>query len=417
MKNLLFIVTESGSANGICTKAVMAEHIRRGDKVFCLTNREPGQSREDKTVDGVCYSTVRPRLCYSLSARISALPQGSGRRKVLSAVHFVLNKAKMLLSYPTWPLISPAYAGRIYRRGLKICKTHGIHAVIPIYTQIDTLIAAKRIKAKLPEIKYIPYFLDALSGGYGPKVFSREWTERRGLKWEARLLPTADSIIMMRSVLPHYQKHKDNITYFDKIHFLDLPLFRPGAGESGEQTAADTVELLFVGSIPAHIRDPKYFIELFESIPGDDLRLTIIGSSTCESYLSEAAKKDSRIRLVGRVDHESALAAMAGADILVNFGNNDPGMTPSKIFEYMSLGKPIISTAPIPDEPSLAYLEKYPCRYVVDQSKPAGEHMAPLERFIRESRGKKVAADSLAETFYLNTPAAFAECITREMCK
>ena len=149
MKKILFIVTESGSANGICTKAVMEEHVRRGDKVFCLTNREMGQGREDKIMDGVSYSTVTPRLCYRLSARICALPEGSGRRKLLSAVHFVLNKTKLLLSYPTWPLISPAYAARIYRRGLKICKAHGIDAVIPIYTQIDTLIAAKRIKAKL----------------------------------------------------------------------------------------------------------------------------------------------------------------------------------------------------------------------------------------------------------------------------
>ena len=121
----------------------MEEHVRRGDKVFCRTNREMGQSREDKIMDGVSYSTVTPRLCYRLSARICALPEGSGRRKLLSAVHFVLNKAKLLLSYPTWPLISPAYAARIYRRGLKICKAHGIDAVIPIYTQIDTLIAAK----------------------------------------------------------------------------------------------------------------------------------------------------------------------------------------------------------------------------------------------------------------------------------
>lgn len=419
MKKILFIVTESGSANGICTKAVMEEHVRRGDKVFCLTNREMGQGREDKIMDGVSYSTVTPRLCYRLSARICALPGGSGRRKLLSAVHFVLNKTKLLLSYPTWPLISPAYAARIYRRGLKICKAHGIDAVIPIYTQIDTLIAAKRIKAKLPQVKFIPYFLDALSGGYGPKVFSRQWTERRGLKWEAKLLGAADKIIMMRSVIPHYEKYRDKLTYFDKICFLDLPLFRPqvsgGDSESASHGDKNIIELLFVGTIPAHIRDPKYFIELFGSIGGDDIRLTLIGSSTCESYLADAAKMDGRIKLMGRVDHERAMAAMRRADILVNFGNNDPGMTPSKIFEYMSLGKPIISTAPIKDEPSLVYLQKYPCKYVVDQSLPREEHVAALESFIRESVGKTVAAERLTETFYLNTPAAFVECITREI--
>lgn len=419
MKKILFIVTESRSANGICVKAVMDELTDRGNEVFCLTNRELGDGKSDDVRNGVTYSTVKPRLCYRLDARAASLPKGSKRRRLISLMSFALNKAKLVLTYPTWPLISPAYAGRIYRKAKSICKTQGIDTVIPIYTQIDTLIAAEKIKRKLPDVEYVPYFLDAFSGGYGPKVFSKEWTVKRGLKWEAKLLPRADKIVMMRSVIPHYEKYKDKITYYDKIRFLDLPLFKPTEScveakkdrAEGEERVTD---LLFVGSIPAHIRDPRYFIELFGKLDDPALRFTIIGTSTCESYLEEAARKDERIRLVGRVDHKAALASMSSADALVNLGNNDPKMTPSKIFEYMSCGKPIISTAPIENEPSKVYLENYPCKYIIDERKPIEEHIEPLKRFLSETRGASVNAERLSEIFCLNTPAAFAECISEE---
>ena len=177
MKKILFIVTESRSANGICVKAVMDELVDRGNEVFGLTNRELGDGKNDEIRNGVMYSTVKPRLCYRLDARALSLPKGSKLRRLISLLSFVLNKAKLIITYPTWPLISSAYAGRIYRKAMSICKTQGIDTVIPIYTQIDTLIAAERIKRKIPNIKYVPYFLDAFSGGYGPKVFSKEWTE------------------------------------------------------------------------------------------------------------------------------------------------------------------------------------------------------------------------------------------------
>ena len=38
--NILFLVTESTSANGICCKAIMNEFVKNGDSVYCVTNKE-----------------------------------------------------------------------------------------------------------------------------------------------------------------------------------------------------------------------------------------------------------------------------------------------------------------------------------------------------------------------------------------
>ena len=415
MRKILFIVLESKSANGICTKAVMDECIRKGLEVYCLTNQEYNE-KDEYFKDGIWYYTIKPRMYYKIDAYINNKVKDKKVQRILKFINSILGKIKLLLSYPTWPLISPMYTNRIYYKANQVCRNHMIDTIVPVYTQIDALIAAERIKKRYEYIQYIPYFLDSFSGGYGPKIFSQEWTIRRGLRWEAKLLPCANKIIMMRSAQSHYERYCVDTEYYKLIRFLDLPLFTPKQNIDIVDTLLekDAINLLYVGSIPAHIRNPQYFLKMFRMIANNHLRLTIIGDSTCESLLKEMAREDNRIHLLPKVDHDIVLAAMEAADILVNLGNNNIHMTPSKIFEYMSFGKPILSTAPIRDEPSIKYLQYYPCKYIIDESIDIMHNARQVDEFIRSNYSRRVKSVELCENFYLNTPEAFVNCICEE---
>ena len=414
MKRILFMINESRSANGICAKAVMEELVRKGYEVFSVTNKEY-KSADSFEAGGVKYTCVKPRLVY----RIYSYLQNSGvsgiKRKILTAVHNILSKTKLMISIFSWPLISPLYSCRIYKKAISVCENEHIDIIVPIYTQVDTLIAAKKIKNKMPQIKYVPYFLDSFSGGYGPKIFSHEWTVKRGLKWEKKLLPTADKIIMMSSAKPHYEKYSCETSYFSRIKFLDLPLFIPN-DSSNDTEIIDSAffNFLFIGTIPAHIRDPKPFIEAFKLTKDSTFRLTIIGTSTCEAYIESAVKSDDRIRVLPFIDHDSALSAMNKADILVNFGNNLSNMTPSKIFEYMSTGNPIITTFSVENEPSLRYIEKYPFYFAMNEKLSFEDNAEMIEAFAHSMKGKKADTSSIEKEFYLNTPSAFVDCIEND---
>lgn len=50
------------------------------------------------------------------------------------------------------------------------------------------------------------------------------------------------------------------------------------------------INLLYIGTIPVHIRNPEYFLKLFCELPGDDIALNIIGSCTAPIYFTAFPK-------------------------------------------------------------------------------------------------------------------------------
>jgi hypothetical protein len=51
---------------------------------------------------------------------------------------------------------------------------------------------------------------------------------------------------------------------------------------------------------------------------------------------------------------------MREADILVNIGNDAPYQLPSKVVEYISMGKPILNVAKIEEDSSREFFKAYP---------------------------------------------------------
>ena len=88
-------------------------------------------------------------------------------------------------------------------------------------------------------------------------------------------------------------------------------------------------------------------------------------------------------------------------------------MTPSKIFEYISTGKPIISTAPIKEEPCIPYLTKYGNACIIYEDKNIDESVALITKFV--SNAHNVDPVELSDIFYLNQPQAFLQVIDKTL--
>lgn len=403
----LFIVTESESANGICVKNVM-KCLAKENQVYCVTNRE-WDMPEKFELNSIRYITVKPRLTYRINSMLVKSTAAKWKKKFLAKLVRILDRAKLVMTLPLWPWISPAYTRRIERTAEKLYTEEGVECIVPTYTQIDTLIAANRIKCRHNDVLYVPYFLDALSGGYGLRIHTPQQTIEKGLRWERKLLQNADWIIAMESSRAHHEHYSVQAPYYDRIRYFDLPLLcrQPVINEQALMPC-EHCKLVYVGTLPERIRSPEYLLRVLQCLPSEQYQFWFVGTNASK-VLNNAAEKDPRIRVVGRVEHELAMRYIAQADFLLNIGNSNPNMTPSKIFEYMSFGKPVISTIPVREEPSRRYLEKYPLALLLDEKKDDVRRAAmKVSAFIAEYSGISAEQNAVRNTFFKNTPEAFA---------
>ena len=163
-----------------------------------------------------------------------------------------------------------------------------------------------------------------------------------------------------------------------------------------------------------NIRDPRATIALFDKVCEDpDIEATFAGTLEGESA-AEYFPEGCRVQYAGVLKGKELAEAYDRTDVLINIGNSVLNQMPSKIFEYISSGKPIINVFKSPDCPTLKYLTRYPLAlnlFEGDIAEHPAEKAAEVRAFCRESRGKRVPAEEIQKTFAANTFEAFADTI------
>jgi glycosyltransferase involved in cell wall biosynthesis len=129
--------------------------------------------------------------------------------------------------------------------------------------------------------------------------------------------------------------------------------------------------MLYAGSLYGP-RSGAMLLDAFTSLARRGIavpRLVILGSNDEKAsrelqHRMEAAGMESDVLILPGVAKRQALSAMAASDVLVLIGDNMPAQlqVPSKLFEYLRIGKPILALYP-KHSPVISYLDRYSTRY------------------------------------------------------
>ena len=399
------------SANGLCSENIIKQLSKEGHSVTVISNLLRGTPQYSREPDGTEIYRVKQRIFLRLKD-FGEMSHGKIIGKLALKFAFVLNKLQLLCTSASWPIISSATVRRFKKTALRLCDEKEFDAVISVYTPIESLLAGWEVKKKHPNIIFYPCFLDSLAFGFGPKCFSNEKTLARGLAIEKKVFSFADKIILMRS--SEEKQREYNSEFLNKFCFLDIPMLkRPSISQPEMSRDSNKIKLLFVGSIVSSVREPSTLISALAKIDNKKLYCEFIGNIDCPQKFDELKKTyEDRLIFTPFVPHEQLSQKLNEADILLNIGNLVSTMVPSKIFEYMSYGKPIISTYEIDDEPSAKYLQNYPYALLLNGKDSAEINSKRIEKFITEALGKHLDFDELKDKFILNTPEAFVRAVT-----
>lgn len=405
------------SANGLCVKNVVDACMARGVEVTCIVNDAVGCRKEER-IDGAFVKRIKPRWIIRWQQR----RQSDSERRVPRALNGLvtgLNRLKMFVMSGTWPLVSPLYLYRFYRAGKKELSKGGYDVIVAVYTPIDSLLAGYLLKRKFPDAVFVPYYLDALAGGWGPSRWATERTERHTRRWEAIVDVAADIIVSMRSARGYHELHPISADIQNKRVYLDVPLMNEDMLEDAVRVSVDDERpyALFAGNIPFPRRDPRPTLELMSRVCAQcGMDFIVAGDCSDPSVFDEYVDESGgRVKPIGQQPKERVDELEAGAAVLVNIGSQNPNTIPGKIFEYMGHLKPIISTYAIDDEPSRPYLADYGHAVFIDESRVADpDVVAEVAAFVHRYRQMAVPRDACAGKFYANRPEAFVDLLMKK---
>jgi glycosyltransferase involved in cell wall biosynthesis len=172
-----------------------------------------------------------------------------------------------------------------------------------------------------------------------------------------------------------------------KLHvippMLSIPDPAPGARSDG------VVRLVYIGRLYRGLREPDFLLRLFSGLcavqSGARYELHLLGEMReFDALLNDwAARLEGRLVLHGVQPRDAAAAALAGADVLVNVGNESADQLPSKLVEYAAAGKPILHIARQQDA-SAEFLGGYPdALTLLDAGMPTPDQVQALAAFVR----------------------------------
>ena len=265
----------------------------------------------------------------------------------------------------------------------------------------------------------VPWVAVCFDPFFSNRIYDPALREKRK-QLEEQVMASAAKVMVMVPTDRDYLRN--GVAFAEKIVGFEVPGILPmeefGAGTSNgkafgasasDGAASGPVQCRFFGSLYREIRNPSAAVRLFSAL-GGDAEMRFIGRIV-DGTEAEFFPAGCGCAHVDELSGEALAAEYAAAEVLVNLGNTVDNQMPSKIFEYISTGKPILNIHPSPACPTLTYIEKYPlglnvaeAEILADVAGCAGK----VRAFCRETRGKRVSAETVLRLYAENTYEAFA---------
>lgn len=303
-------------------------------------------------------------------------------------------------------LLSPK---KIYKKILKINDHYDCLFTFSMPFALN-VIGEKLMKYGLAD-RWYPVFLDSFV--YNDCLFKNKIDYRK--KVAQRILKNADHIFMVEGIKRWNLKHDYNPYYHDKTTEILIPTLKKVEMPKSIKDNNKTV-LVYTGGFYRDIRNPEKMFDIISKIQKDcEFKVYSRGCEDIVERKKELFQKESLL-IGGYISHEQCLHEIANADFLVNLGNTMKHQMPSKILEYVGMGKPIINFYFIKEDMCLPILEKYPLVININLNDYSQDDIDKLIEFIKMNKGKALSYEEATQDLIDYRVENIAKVIYKETC-
>lgn len=286
--------------------------------------------------------------------------------------------------------------------------------VVPVVFPFETILAALEYKKTYSDVKMVPYLFDNFvdSGSLHVLGIAGRVKRKRHLRLEREMLSEADAVVSMQPLRVHFERYFE-ASLVQKIAFVEHPLLAQPE-ECAPRSEDGMIRLCFAGSLIRNVREPSYLVKLLRG-----LRVStkvhadfFVMGNAADRIRTQTLRNSISIVNHGCVPKREADAAVFSADILLNIGEIRGKQISSKIFEYISTGKPIVHLAYVENDAVTEILRRYPLALCLIQDRLNFErNLKSVEEFIVSRMRCKISFAEVSAIY----PEAFPEITARTL--
>lgn len=252
-----------------------------------------------------------------------------------------------------------------------------------------------------------------------PYAANQDYTAPGSWAKELELGRTMDRIFVPPTATDAFAAGMPLAEISSHMRVLDFPSLVPPSFPVGT-SSNERLRCVFAGNLYRTLRTPHFALELFKALNEVNTDLVFVGGGW-QHYPDDLLFPYRKIlaeRLIvtGPKSPVEATKALADADVLISLGNGVNEQVPSKLFEYLATGKPILHLAKLKDDPCLPYLEKWPLACIVWESEGTDpEVLTRVRTFLYEQGRQRLPLETAAYLYPENTPEYAAALLEQEL--
>ena len=324
----------------------------------------------------------------------------NGKNKRLNIIIWNCFRIRSFLLAPFYyPTIMKWQIEAFYKKLEALYFEKKIYVLISVTHPITTAFACLKFKREHPDVKWITYFTDPFT--YQPSlyryVFFKEKRRKRNFANEKTIYDTADMNLFTEEL---YQKAIHEFSQsVDKTFKIKYILDKIDVSINVNlKNRNPIIRLIYAGILYKIRRNPCFMLSVLSQIENISLDM-YIPYCDCDDiisrYLSSSIK---RYIGVSRERYNEMISEKY--DILINIGNNFSLQIPSKLYELLSTGKPILNFYQVKDS-QYDMIEKYPLGLNIEFDELNA--VEKVKDFCVRMKGKRLTFEEVERIYPENT--------------
>lgn len=398
------------SANVLCDEEVINELKKNDNYEIHLLVPQAYSQKSFEVIDGVYIHRFKRNKFWTLVTWAKMNSNNMISSWILKLQRIVL-RIRQFVYIPIYPIDELSFVHLFANKAIKLHEKIGFDMVVSEHSGVETLLAGYYLKKNYPNVKYLPILWDPILGKKYARYLPLKYAHRKLKDFESSILYVADFVVSMTSHQQILKKYFDDNFLFSKFRFLDLPkLSRPVLRTKDRvYTKSNSLNFVYAGIISLPDRDPYQLLESLDELGDKDINVSIFTARDVDKFNKRKKYKNIEVTYYNYIKRDKLLSVYESADFFINLGDSYSNMLPSKIFEYMSYGKPIISTYLTEDDCTINYLQRYPLCFLFNQNHP--QPVEELKQFINNNKGVRMNYDKVRELFPHNSPKQYVDLI------